>query len=117
MIVGIDFDGTIADTNAAKSVWIKRELGIDVPPYLCDRTSCAPIIGESEYNMMCVQVYSRNATLRLPPVPGALEAIAELQNNNELIVVTARINDMLDSARIWLLRHSETSKLELVGVI
>lgn len=116
MIIGIDFDGTIADTNSQKSTWIQQELGMQVPRYLCDRTSCVPIIGEFEYKRMCAQVYSRDTTLRLPAVPGALEAILELQKNNQLIVVTARIKDMLDSAKSWLSGYPETASLEIIGV-
>ena len=116
MIIGIDFDGTIADTNSEKSVWIQRELDMQVPPYLCDRTSCVPLIGEIEYERMCNEVYSRDTTLRLPAVPGALEAISKLQKNDQLVVITARTEDMLDSARTWLSKHFETSNLKIIGV-
>lgn len=116
MIIGIDFDGTIADTNTEKSAWIQRELSMQVPVYLCDRTSCVPLIGELEYKRMCNEVYDRDTTLRLPAVAGVLEAISEVKKNNQLIVVTARVEDMLDSARTWLFRHPETSNIEISGV-
>lgn len=116
MIIGIDFDGTIADTNSQKSAWIQKELNREVPPYLCDRSSCIPLIGELEYKRMCSLVYNRDATLALPAVPRALESISILQKKHQLIVVTSRAEDILDSARIWLLDHSETKNLELIGV-
>lgn len=115
MIIGIDFDGTIANTNAAKSAWIQRELGERVAPYLCDRTSCVPIIGESDYNRMSAVVYSRETTLGLQPVAGVLQAFSGLKKNHNLLVVTARYGEMLKSAQAWLSRYSETSGLRLVG--
>lgn len=116
MIVGIDFDGTIADTNTAKSRWITRELGMEVAPYLCDHTCCARIIGDAAYRQMGAQVYSAEVTLALPSVPGALKAILGLRERHVLIVVTARIGAMLGSAMTWLAKHPETSGLRLIGV-
>jgi len=115
MIIGIDFDGTIADTNAAKSAWIQRELKIKVDPYCCDRTSCVPIIGELAYNRMSKEVYNRDTTYGLKPVTGVLQAISELRKNHELLVVTARYGEMLESAETWLSRYPETRDVKLVG--
>lgn len=40
MRVGIDFDGTEADTSSCKSNWLKEVYGLSVPPSQCDNTSC-----------------------------------------------------------------------------
>jgi hypothetical protein len=116
MGIGIDFDGTMADTNTAKSAWIRRELGRDVPPYACDHTCCAALIGEAEYARMSVEVYGRESTLRLSPVLGALAVIAQLRESRRVLVMTARTGEMLESARLWLSRHPETDGLEALGV-
>ena len=49
LIIGIDFDGTIADTNQVKAEWIKKKLRIDLPPSKCDRSQSVPIIGLENY--------------------------------------------------------------------
>lgn len=116
MRIGVDFDGTIADTNAAKSAWIERELGEHIPAYLCDRTSCVGLIGETAYRRMSTQVYERKATLALDPVDGALAGIAQLRKTHELLVMTARTGEMLESARTWLSGHIETRGLGLLGL-
>lgn len=116
MIIGIDFDGTIADTNSEKSKWIQKELGMKVPPYLCDRTSCVPIIGELDYKRMCNTVYSKDITLSLPAFPSSLEVISMLQKSNKLMVITARTEETLEAAMIWLSKYPQTKNMEAIGV-
>ena len=52
MKIGIDFDGTIADTNTAKSYWIKKNIGLSIPPYQCDKTTCLQYIKKEDYKIM-----------------------------------------------------------------
>lgn len=100
----IDYDGTIADTNAAKVEWIKMHLGIDVPRYYADRTSCVPIIGEEQYNKMSKEVYERESTLGTKPVPGATKAIKRLAEYGPVYVISARSRNQMMFAREWLKR-------------
>lgn len=115
MIIGVDFDGTIADTNSEKATWIKRELGFDVKPYMCDRTSCVKVVGQSEYERMSAKVYSEEKTLELHPIMGALEALEELRRVHEIVVVTARTNGRLRAAADWLGRYDQTRDLRCLG--
>ena len=115
MIIGIDFDGTIADTNSEKSAWIKRELGLDVKPYLCDRTCCVNMIGAEEYQRMSVEVFSEEATSRVLPVLGALEAIEDLRRKHQIVVITARVGDILKAAVDWLALYEQTKNLNCHG--
>jgi hypothetical protein len=101
-IIALDYDGVIADTNQIKSDWIAENLGLDVPPWLCDRTECVPIIGLENYNRMSPIVYGREASLRAQPVPGALEAVRALQRTYRLIIVTARTTEQIQWTREWL---------------
>ena len=117
MIIGVDFDGTIADTNRAKRAWIKRELGRDVALHLCDHACCVPLIGEADYLRMGQEVYAPESTAGLPPVPGVLTAVTELQNRHELVCVTARTDDaILAAARAWLGRFQQTRDMKVLGV-
>jgi|ERR1043166_915274 hypothetical protein len=98
--IGIDFDGTIADTNALKSEWITANLGKRIPSYLCDRTSAVPLIGQEDYDRMRRHVYSAEEADRLMPIDGVMTAMGEMTVYSELFLVTARRK--LDIVRHWL---------------
>jgi phosphoglycolate phosphatase-like HAD superfamily hydrolase len=101
MRLATDFDGTIADTNRAKSGWILNNLGMVVEPWQCDRTSCVPIIGAEAYEEMSAYVYERTSTLGTAEVPGASAALLQLSARAELHVVTARPPRRMEFAREW----------------
>ena len=116
MIIGVDFDGTIADTNREKAAWIQRELGLNLQPYICDRTCCVEVIGEREYERLSAEIYNKENTRRLQPVHGVFEAFEILRRLHTILVVTARAETTLRSAQDWLARHEETRGLKCVGV-
>ena len=103
--IGIDYDGTIADTNAQKVRWIREFCGIDIESWQCDRSSCVPIIGHSRYQDMAAAIYERTWTLRTQPVAGALAALGKLNSNYEIYIVTARLPHRVVFAREWLKTH------------
>jgi len=105
MILAIDYDGTIADSNAEKMEWIRKHLNRDIPVWLCNKTDCVPLIGEAVYTEMGDYVYERESTLRAPAVPGALAALTTLAATNELHVVTARPLRRLAFAEEWLAKQ------------
>jgi hypothetical protein len=98
----LDYDGTIADTNTIKARWIRENLGIGVPPYNCDHTWCAPIIGEDAYKRMSPVVYNRENSLAAEPVAGAVEALKRLAEHGPVLVVTARDSSNAPFAAEWL---------------
>lgn len=116
MKLAIDFDGTICDTNSVKAEWIKRELGLEVMPYLCDRTCCTELIGDEEYHRMSAYVYSNNVTWKTRPVPGALKALSVLRSCHQILIVTARTGQKLKAANCWLKRYRETRDLVCYGL-
>ena len=101
-VIGIDYDGTIADTNGQKARWIREHCGIAIEPYQCDRTTCVPIIGQSRYDGMTATVYERKWTLRSQPVTGALDALYKLSTNYDIFIITARLPHRVAFAREWL---------------
>lgn len=101
-LIALDYDGVIADTNQVKSEWIAEHLGMDVPPWLCDRTECVPIIGLENYAQMSPVVYGREASQRARPLPGAVEAIQSLRRTCRLAIVTARTAEQIQWVREWL---------------
>ena len=46
LIIAVDYDGTIANTNTEAVKWIKTHGGHDVEPWQCNRTDCVPLIGK-----------------------------------------------------------------------
>jgi len=104
MIVAIDYDGTIADTNRQKVKWIRARLGIDVAPWECNRTDCVPLIGIEAYEEMGREIYERESSLAAPEVPGALRALRGLACRAEVHIVTARPPRIMDFSREWLQR-------------
>jgi hypothetical protein len=102
MIIAIDFDGTIADTNAEKAAWIERHLGLRLPPCKCNRTDCLPLVGARDYARMADELYGREATMRTAEVPGALMALRTVAGIGDLFVVTARSVERMEFAREWL---------------
>lgn len=102
MIIAIDYDGTIADTNREKVNWIAEKLGKSVSPWVCNRTDCVPLIGLDAYEKMGAYVYERESTLQAGEIPGALAALHMLSEKAALHVVTARPPRRLTYARQWL---------------
>lgn len=103
--LGIDYDATIADTNSVKAAWILDNLGLDVSPCQCDRTSCVPIIGLENYEAMSSVVYERDHTLAALPIAGALDALRTLSIYSRVYIITARPPYRIAFAKTWLERH------------
>ncbi len=116
MIIGIDFDGTLADTNTLKAEWIRQRMGLVIPPYLCDHTSCISVVGRENYKEMGDYVYGEEMTLAVSPMPGALAAIRTLRASHELVVVTARTGERSEFTERWLSKWEETRGMRVVGV-
>lgn len=105
---GLDFDGTIAQTDLIKSRWIKANFGIDTPRGLTSRTYCQSLLGEYEYRRMVNETSELDATLAIPPSPGAKEVIPRLSELGPIYLVTARTLQQMRNAAVWL----ENNKLK-----
>ena len=101
-IIGIDYDGTIANTSEVKADWIRAHVEMEIPPWKTDRTSCVPIIGLQTYERMGQFVYEREGSLRARDVPGSLDAIKELARNFRIFIVTARKSEQIRWCKEWL---------------
>jgi hypothetical protein len=102
MIIGIDFDGTLADTNSVKSRWIKEHLHLDVPPWLCDRTDCVPLIGREAYDTMADDVYGQEATISIPLMKDAEEVLLRLSEFSRVCIMTNRNEVRTKYVHHWL---------------
>jgi len=100
--IGIDYDGTIANTSEVKAGWIREHLGMEIHPWKTDRTSCVPLIGLENYERMSQYVYEREGSLRAREVTDALDAIEELARHSEIFIVTARQPHQVRWCHQWL---------------
>lgn len=101
-IIGIDYDGTIANTSEVKAQWIRAHVGMEIPPWKTDRTSCVPIIGLENYERMGQFIYEREGSLRARDVPGSLNGIRKLAKKSKIFIVTARKSHQIRWSREWL---------------
>jgi len=95
----LDGDDVILKTGDAKVAYIRKHLRDSdlkgrtvesIRPEECSRSLLTPIIGPDAYNQMVSYVYSREGTLSILPVHGALRGLAALSSFAELYVATAR---------------------------
>lgn len=117
MIIAIDYDGTIADTNREKAKWIKTQLALEIAPWDCNRSDCVPLIGAEAYDEMSNWVYERESTLQAGEVPGALKALEELGQRADVYVITARPSRRVAFAREWLQNYGALQHIKDVRSI
>lgn len=98
----IDFDGTIADTNTLKSLWLLDHLGIQIPSYECDKTTCVSKIGMDQYTIMTTEVYKADYSINAEPIPGSSKAINTLRKYGLIYLITARDPEELPVVSEWL---------------
>ncbi len=101
-IIGLDYDGTIANTSEVKAHWIREHIGMEVSAWKTDRTSCVPLIGLENYERMSQYVYEREGSLRAREVLGSIGAIEELAQHSRILIVTARKPHQIRWCKEWL---------------
>ncbi len=102
MNIAIDFDGVIAYTNLIKKEYAKEHFNIDIPAYLCDKTSFSGIYDPKKYSQMISNLYTKEVTAKTPPVPGAINGIKKLSGKYNLALITNRTIDRMKWAADWL---------------
>ena len=109
MKIGIDFDGTIADTTGTKVRYALEAFGESISP----EETFGPVgrgrLGDERYVEM-VQAAHRGWTGGTPPMPGALDAMRRLAADHELYVITARTDEEIDHAKDWLRTFSAPAR-------
>lgn len=104
-LIGIDFDGTIADTSAFKQEWTKERFGIYLPRSRCNRSGMlAAGLSNSDYDDMLLVACDKEHTLAAKACPGAILGIRQLSEVAELCLVTDRgeFRDWLKWCELWL---------------
>jgi hypothetical protein len=113
LVIAVDYDGVIADTNSAKAHWLRQHLGIDVDPGDCSHTDLVPdVLDEAQYRSPDDYVYSESVSADVPPVRGAVEALRRLSERWQIVVLSARSAERLKWAGRWLQRRGLTEAIE-----
>ncbi len=60
-VFAIDFDGTLADTGAVKSKYLREKFGLHVEPHNCNRSKYLSHIGQAAYEARILDVIKRFA--------------------------------------------------------
>ena len=102
MNLGIDFDGTIADSTQQKIQTALELYGVVMKPEQTGRGPGRKLMGKHRYENVVNSIYGTEKTLGLSPVEGSLEVIESLSDNHEMYVVTARDEKGADLASLWL---------------
>lgn len=105
MRLGIDFDGTVADTTEAKVRYALQHFGERVTGLETTGPHGAKRLGQERYVEMVEAVHQTEWTLSIVPMPGAIEALHALAERHDLFIVTARNDDEIGWAREWLRPH------------
>lgn len=105
MRIGLDFDGTIADTTTAKIRFARETFGVELSALETWGQVGRERIGDERF-MEMVRAAHEELTLAAPPMPGATEAIARLARDHELYVVTARNDVEVPWAERWVAAHA-----------
>lgn len=125
MKIGIDFDGTVANTSLLKQQYVLSRYRIKIAAHLCDRTTFLRMYDKNIYENITSAISLRTCTMVTPPVPGAIAALRKLVNSSDLFLVSARPKKRLKWAEEWLearglrplftdiISCSETSKNEI----
>jgi uncharacterized HAD superfamily protein len=100
MRIGLDFDGTIADTTGAKIRYAREVFGLEVTPLETWRAVGEPRLGPERFREMVVAAH-HEYTEATEPMPGVLEVIERLAVDHELFIVTARTDQEVEWARRW----------------
>jgi len=105
MRIGLDFDGTIIDTTAAKMRFAREAFGVELTALETWGAIGRERIGEERFVEM-VRAAHEELTLTTPPMPGAAEAIRRLARDHQLFVVTARNDVEVRWAERWIATHA-----------
>lgn len=100
--IGVDFDGTLADTVAAAAAYLRDIEGIELTPE--ERTWPPGVrhLGGERFGQMLAD---ERFVERLEFVPGALEVTRSLMENADVFLVTARHEWQTDPVHRWLKSH------------
>ncbi len=100
--IGVDFDGTIADSSPQKIAFAIEMFRMELRPEDCGRPQGVAVLGADRYDTMIRSIYGTDLTLQMEPMAGAVEVLKRMCHKHEVTVLTARYDNELTFVRQWL---------------
>lgn len=102
--LGIDFDGVVSDTIAAMIAYAAEHDGVTLSPRECLPPDGPARLGAERYQGLIAETHGTPYALEMPPIAGAVEALAALAARHDVVIVTARGGSAFVHAGTWLER-------------
>jgi len=105
--IGVDFDGTIADTTKHRLRAVQEICGLVLQPWEMDREVLQDRISAEELRRVKEQFVEQNETLTMhsEPIPFALGWIAQLSKHCAIRLITDRPGERFSYAVDWIAAH------------
>ncbi|MDA0366718.1 MAG: hypothetical protein O3B31_13395 [Chloroflexi bacterium] len=100
MRIGLDFDGVITDTVGAM-VTYAANAGLVLAPRDCIAPHGPAGLEPLDFETLVAATHETDYSLSFLPMAGAVEALAHLAEQHEVVVLTARRGAALDYAMRW----------------
>lgn len=110
-IIGVDLDDVLLDFNSALCEWHNLKYGTSYTRADIFDFDLKNVwnISQEETNQKIVEFYhSKNHSDSLP-MPGAVEAIKKLKQNNHLVIITSKPEYLRGQTDIWLQKYFPNS--------
>ncbi|MDQ6985913.1 MAG: hypothetical protein Q9M91_00735 [Candidatus Dojkabacteria bacterium] len=124
MIISIDFDKVIADTQELKDFYIKNEfqkrypeLSKDAPNVSFEELETTGVLPKTILREITHDMYADIKTADiLKPILNSVKSINKLSRDHTVKIVTARSDESLDVALKWLATYKVNENIEVIGV-
>jgi 5'(3')-deoxyribonucleotidase len=111
--LGIDMDGVVADFNAGWMERYNRDFGTTLhPDHVVGWDELHGLTGfdTMERFWEWARGDGRSVFRDLPPIPGALETLADLATRHRIVIVTARFDWAIRDTLAWLAEHGVVAR-------
>ena len=118
MIIGLDFDGVIADTFPIKARFAKELFGIILDPTYSKEWHMIEkgLLTKEQYRTLATHACQTEAGLTMPPIEGALATLHKLEKSGHTLkIITSRNEEEARIAQLWCKQHDLAIPMTSVG--
>ena len=110
-LIGIDLDDILLDFNTAIAEWHNLKYASSYTRATCFSFDLKNVwkCSQEEANERIVEFYNSEFHPKALPVPGSVEAIKKLKQNNNLVIITSKPEYLREQTEIWLKKYFPNS--------